>query len=198
MAQLFLASGSPRRRELLTQIGVPFQPLPPPQIDETPLANETGEDYVRRLALEKAQAGWHHLPSAANSCVLGADTIVMYQDKLLGKPADAAEAAAMLAYLSGTEHQVLTGVAICNEVGCEALVSITQVTMRTLTKEQIARYVATNEPFDKAGAYGIQGYGAALVASLQGCYSTVVGLPLAQTAQMLEQAGVPIWQTTTQ
>lgn len=198
MTQLFLASGSPRRRELLAQIGVPFTPLPAPQIDETPMPNEAGDVYVQRLAREKAQAGWQGLACAENACVLGADTIVMYQGKLLGKPADAEEAAATLRLLAGTEHQVLTGVALCTAAGCEVAVSSTHVAMRPLHAGFIERYVATGEPFDKAGAYGIQGYGAALVMALTGCYSTVVGLPLALTAQMLERAGVSIWQSTTQ
>jgi len=198
MAQLFLASGSPRRHELLGQIGVPFTPLQAPQIDETPMPGEEGDAYVQRLAREKAQAGWHCMADTANACVLGADTIVMHQGKLLGKPADAEEAAAMLAFLSSTEHQVLTGVAVYTAVGCEVAVSRTTVTMRLLSDDLIRRYVATGEPFDKAGAYGIQGYGAALIAALAGCYSTVVGLPLALTAQMLERAGVPIWQSSTQ
>ncbi|HLR16816.1 MAG TPA: Maf family protein [Alcanivoracaceae bacterium] len=192
--QLFLASGSPRRRELLTQIGVPFTLMSAPDIDETPLPGEHGADYVQRLALEKAQAGWRALTTQDEACVLGADTVVMYQDQLLGKPTDAQHAKEILSFLSGTAHQVLTGVALCGEAGCEAFVSVTDVTMRPLSAEDIARYIATGEPFDKAGAYGIQGYGAALISGITGCYSTVVGLPLAETAHMLERAGVPIWQ----
>lgn len=192
--QLFLASTSPRRKMLLEQIGVEFQVLPEVTVDETPQALENAKDYVQRLAQAKAQVGWQQVASA-KAAVLGADTVVLFEGGLLGKPASRAQAVANLQRLSGNQHRVLTAVALCTPSGVEVQTVATQVIMRTLTLEQIERYVATGEPFDKAGGYGIQGYGAALVEAIEGCYSNVVGLPLAQTAHMLESAGVAIWQS---
>lgn len=194
MKQLYLASGSPRRKELLAQIGVPFTALSPPNIDETPYPNEAARHYVARLAEDKANAGWQSLAVQSNAVVLGADTIVVEQEQLLGKPADKLTAINMLHELSGSTHEVLTGVCLHSEQGSRTEVVTTQVTMKTLTPQQIERYVLTGEPLDKAGAYGIQGLGATLIDYIHGCYGAVVGLPLAVTATMLEEAGIAIWQ----
>lgn len=192
--QLYLASGSPRRQALLEQIGVNFQTILGLAVDETPLPLENGREYVLRLAKEKAEAGWRHIGQANGAVVLGADTIVMYEGTLLGKPVSRAQALANLLRLSGNTHTVLTAVALCGSQGTQVQAVATEVTMRKLTQEQLEKYIATGEPFDKAGGYGIQGHGAALVSMIHGCYSNVVGLPLAHTAQMLESEGVALWQ----
>jgi septum formation protein len=186
---LVLASASPRRVELLQQLGVVFRQLPA-NIDETQIADETAEDYVQRLAREKARACAAALPDVTG-VVLAADTCVVLDQQILGKPLDALDALAMLARLSGREHTVLT--AVCVRYGDEELetLSTTRVKFLTLQREQIENYIASGEPFDKAGAYGIQGLAGAFVESLQGSYSGVVGLPLAQTWQLLQQAAVP-------
>ena len=197
---LYLASTSPRRAELLRQIGVPFSVLRFPGIDETPMAVEAAPDYVQRMAREKALAGAAVTPGTSAVAVLGADTSVVLGGDILGKPADAGEAASMLRRLSGQTHEVLSAVAlVCrDEQGrwndpCTVL-STTRVTFVALSQQDIDAYLATGEPFDKAGSYGIQGYGAVLVASLAGSYSGVVGLPLTETRALLATAGVPIWQ----
>ena len=186
---MVLASASPRRVELLQQLGVVFRQLPA-DIDETQIAGETAEDYVQRLAREKARA-CATAQSGATTVVLAADTCVVLDQQVLGKPLDALDALAMLARLSGREHTVLT--AVCLRYGDEELetLSTTRVKFLTLQREQIENYIASGEPFDKAGAYGIQGLAAAFVESLQGSYSGVVGLPLAQTWQLLQQVAVP-------
>ncbi|PCI48383.1 MAG: septum formation protein Maf [Oceanospirillales bacterium] len=187
---LILASGSPRRRELLAQIGVRFE-VDVADIDEAPEASEVAQAYVERLALEKARvvAARH-----TDAVVLGADTSVIIDGEILGKPLDEADAATMLARLAGRTHQVLTAVALVN--GERALVRsvITQVHFRSLSEEEIQCYVATGEPSDKAGSYGIQGFGAVLVDAIEGSYSNVVGLPLTETAAMLKEFNVPVWQ----
>jgi septum formation protein len=192
--RLWLASGSPRRAELLRQIGVPFTRLSAPGIDESPRAGESPHDYVYRLARDKAFAGAGHLSVETGDAVLGADTAVVIDNRILGKPDDADHAAAMLRRLSGTTHQVLSGVGlVCgNEVDVQVV--STEVVFLELDAPTIDQYVASGEPFDKAGAYGIQGYGAVLVAAIRGSYSNVVGLPLAETGQMLRRANVPVWQ----
>lgn len=189
-----LASRSPRRAQLLSQIGVEYW-ISAADIDETPAPQELPYDYVKRMALEKAQA----LVSSTEDVVLGADTCVVIDQDILGKPADDADAVAMLQRLSGRSHQVMSGVALAqqgeeNTVRSEVLVVSTQVSFATLSDEQIRAYVATQEPADKAGAYGIQGLGAVLVESLQGSHSNVVGLPLHETAQLLQRWHVDIWQ----
>lgn len=196
MRRLFLASASPRRRQLLAQIGVFPEQLPAPDIDETPLLNEDPGQYVLRLAQAKAHAGWQRLAVAQHpeSVVLAADTTVVLEGCILGKPADAAEARAMLEKLSGRQHGVLTAVAVATEQGVNALVASTRVTFLPLEAETLTRYIASGEPFDKAGGYGIQGFAAAFVSEIRGSYSGVVGLPLAESATLLQQAGVPIWQ----
>ncbi|MBM1143207.1 septum formation inhibitor Maf [Alcanivorax sp. ZXX171] len=189
---LYLASGSPRRAELLAQIGVPFSVLRAPGIDETPAADEAPRAYVERMAREKAEAGQAGAPERAP--VLGADTAVVLDDRILGKPADDRQALAILEALNGREHRVIS--AVCLRVGDahRLATSETRVQWRRLSAERLRAYLATGEGRDKAGAYGIQGLGAALVASMRGSYSGVVGLPLAETVSLLEWAGVPYWQ----
>ena len=196
MPQLLLASGSPRRRELLTQIGVPFTTLSA-DIDETPLADETPAAYVLRLARGKADAGLLQLandPAYPTACVLGADTAVVLDGRILGKPADEAEALEMLAALSNREHEVLTAVAVVHEERCETRTVTSRVRFREIPEDEARRYWASGEPCDKAGGYGIQGLGAVFVENLSGSYSAVVGLPLCETAEILQRFGIPCWQ----
>src|SRR5258706_4793590 len=191
---IYLASRSPRRQELLAQIGVKFEVMAL-DVDEAVLEREAPRAYVERLAREKAEAGWRrverdNLPRAP---VLGADTTVAVGGRILGKAADQREAAAMLAALSGRLHEVLTAIAIKLGTRLESAVSISEVRFKALTKEEIARYVETGEWRDKAGAYGIQGQAARFVADLRGSFSGVMGLPLYETAQLLERMGHPAW-----
>lgn len=197
MTPLFLASGSPRRRELLTQIGVPFQVVSA-SIDETPLPDECPAAYVERLARAKARAGREHLLGSSVSapfCVLGADTAVVLDDQILGKPVDEANALSMLMALSGREHEVLTAIAILAAERCETRVVRSRVSFRTISQQETAQYWASGEPQDKAGGYAIQGLAAVFVAGLNGSYSGVVGLPVCETAELLGQFGIPCWQT---
>lgn len=187
---LVLASASPRRRELLTQIGADYV-VRVADIDERVLAGESASDYVLRLARAKAEAV---AMRDGKQPVLGADTTVVVAGRILGKPANATEATAMLQLLCGREHTVLTAVALCQGGVTRAAMSSTRVWFRARDDELIARYVASGEPFDKAGGYGIQGFGAALVTRIDGSYSGVVGLPLAETADLLRAAGVGIWR----
>ena len=189
---IYLASRSPRRQELLGQIGVKFE-IMELDVDESVLGGESPRAYVDRLARAKAAAGWRrvereNLPRAP---VLGADTTVALDGRILGKPADDREAAAMLAVLSGRLHEVLTAVAVKHESWLESAVSVSEVRFKALTGEEIARYVATGECEDKAGAYGIQGHAARFVAELRGSFSGVVGLPLYETARLLERIRSP-------
>lgn len=196
MPHLFLASGSPRRRELLVQIGVPFVTLGV-EIDETPLADESPHAYVERLARGKADAGLLHLandPEYSTACVLGADTAVVLDGRILGKPADQADALAMLAALSNREHEVLTAIAVVDEQHCETRVVSSRVRFRSISSEEARAYWASGEPQDKAGSYGIQGLGAVFVEQLSGSYSAVVGLALCETAEILQRFGIPCWQ----
>jgi septum formation protein len=195
---IYLASRSPRRRELLAQIGVRFhlllfrdKPETDPELDEAPLAGEAPAAYVERVARAKAQAGWkrleqRNLPRAA---VLAADTTVALGDRILGKPADRRESAEMLAALSGTRHQVLTAVAVRHETQFECVLQTSEVEFKPLSADEIRLYVATGECDDKAGAYAIQGRAAQFVAELRGSFSGVMGLPLYETAQLLERMG---------
>jgi septum formation protein len=192
MPPLFLASGSPRRRELLTQIGVPFTVLSA-QIDETPLSNEIPAAYVERLARGKAEAGLA-LVADDQGCVLGADTAVVLDGQILGKPLDEADALQMLAALSGREHEVLTAIAVVNKQRRETSVVASRVRFRSISTAEAQTYWASGEPVDKAGSYAIQGLAAIFVESLQGSYSAVVGLPLCETAEMLGRFGIPCWQ----
>ncbi|WP_178119490.1 nucleoside triphosphate pyrophosphatase [Pseudomonas sp. SCB32] len=194
MSQLYLASSSPRRRELLTQIGLPFH-IVPASIDETPQADESAVVYVERLAREKALAGLHFLAQRADVCVLGADTAVVLDGRILGKPADRDEALAMLQALSGREHDVLTAVAVANRDRCEAKVVSSRVTFRSVSMEESERYWDTGEPHDKAGGYAIQGLAAVFVRCVEGSYSAVVGLPLCETAALLADFSIPCWQS---
>lgn len=193
MATLYLASGSPRRRELLTQIAVPFITLSAP-IDENLLPGEAPRAYVERLACEKAQAGLALLDDPADAVVLGADTAVVLDGRILGKPADRDEALATLNALSGREHQVLTAVALVSPGKVCTQVVASQVRFRHLTPVEIEAYWATGEPRDKAGSYAIQGLAAVFVCQVQGSYSAVVGLPLCETAELLAEFAIPCWQ----
>ena len=199
MTSLYLASGSPRRRELLTQIGVPFKTVSA-AIDETPLANESPVAYVERLALEKARAGHRQLltsPPDGAFCVLGADTAVVLDERILGKPVDEADALAMLMALSGREHEVLTAIAIIDAGRSETRVVRSLVRFRNISKQEASLYWASGEPRDKAGGYAIQGLAAVFVAGLNGSYSAVVGLPVSETAELLGHFGIPCWQNLT-
>lgn len=189
---IYLASRSPRRQELLAQIGVKFKVVDA-DVDESVLDGESPRAYVERLARAKAEAGWRRverddLPRAP---VLGADTTVAIDGRILAKPADRQEAAEMLAALSGRLHEVLTAVALRSGPHMESAVSVSEVRFKPLTGEEIERYVATGECEDKAGAYGIQGHAACFVADLRGSFSGVVGLPLYETAQLLDRFGSP-------
>jgi septum formation protein len=190
---LILASGSPRRRDLLSQLGLTFT-VSAADIDETPHAAEAAKAYVLRLAREKARAVATRHPAA---WVLAADTTVALESELLGKPRDAEEARAMLGRLSGRTHAVYTGVALAGRHE-EALVVRTGVTFRALSPGEIAWYAGTGEPLDKAGAYAVQGKGGFLVASVEGSPTNVIGLPLGETLALLERAGVPLpWRAGT-
>lgn len=196
MNSLYLASGSPRRCELLAQIGVPFT-LVGASIDETPLENESAASYVERLALGKAAAGRAMLADSADACVLGADTAVILDGRILGKPADQADALAMLMALSGREHEVLTAIALLDDQRCETRLVSSRVRFRNISKEEATVYWHSGEPRDKAGGYAIQGLAAVFVAGLNGSYSAVVGLPVCETADLLSQFGIPCWQNLT-
>lgn len=196
---LYLASGSPRRKELLAQIGVPFQVVSV-AVDESWGPGEDPLAYVRRLAADKAAAGLRVLQAQGVTApvVLGADTAGVLEGEILGKPCHREDAIAMLLRMSGRTHQVLTGIALATGAGVQVAHSCTDVTFRTLSEAEAAAYWNTGEPADKAGAYGIQGFGAVFVARIEGSYTGVVGLPLFETAQLLARAGVPIWQVTEQ
>jgi septum formation protein len=193
---IYLASRSPRRRELLAQIGVRYhlllfrsRPDSPPDVDETVLPNEPPDTYVERVARVKAEAGWkllrlRNLPLAP---VLAADTTVALDGKILGKPADRKEAADMLAALSGQRHEVLSAVALTRDDQVESAISRSEVQFKKLSAEEIAQYVATGESDDKAGAYAIQGRAARFIVELRGSYSGVMGLPLYETSQLLDK-----------
>lgn len=180
---IYLASQSPRRRDLLTQIGIKYELLSS-EIDESILPNEKPKDYVKRLAVEKAKAGKNI--STEHKPVLGADTIVVLDNHIMGKPVDEQHAMAMLLSLSGREHQVMTAVALIlgDEIRCEVV--ITTVKFRAINEQEALNYWQTNEPKDKAGGYGIQGIGAQFVENIDGCYFAVVGLPLMKTQEMLK------------
>ncbi|NYF78761.1 Maf family protein [Granulicella arctica] len=180
-----LASASPRRRELLTQIGLTFD-VEVADIDETPQLAEAALPYVKRLAEHKAAAVFARHPNKARLVVLGADTTVLCDGQILGKPEDEADAARMLRLLSGRTHQVITGVALMTATACQVAAEVTEVEVIALTDKQIADYVATGEPMGKAGAYGIQGRAARFIPRIEGCYFNVVGLPLARVSAMLE------------
>jgi len=184
MTGIYLASGSPRRRELLTLLDVPFDVLHAPIIEQHQ-PGETAKEYVSRLAREKALAGVAIAPLPLP--VLGADTIVVLDDEILEKPRDAAHAARMLAALSGQRHQVMTAIAFADRRHHLCHCVVTEVIFRRLSPRDIHRYIASGEPMDKAGAYGIQGLGGVFVRAINGSYHGVVGLPLVETTELLSQ-----------
>jgi len=196
--ELILASRSPRRAELLRQIGLEFR------IVESSIKEEGArtpyDQWVRQLALKKAEAAQKEIAQTpalpGGQVILAADTIVVKDGQLLGKPKDTDDAARMLAFLSGAVHAVMTGVCVLRQQADELRffqeVEITKVHFRSLTEEEIAAYLASGEPFDKAGAYGIQGLGGLLVERIEGCYYNVVGLPLVKTMQLLRKCGIKI------
>ena len=197
---IYLASRSPRRRELLAQIGVRYhlllfreRPGSGIEVREEPLAGEAPDTYVERVARAKADAGWRRMlqRNLPHAPVLAADTTVALEGRILGKPADRKEAAAMLAALSGRSHEVLTAIAIQYVDRLESALSRSEVRFKDLAPREIEDYVATGEADDKAGAYAIQGRAARFVAELRGSYSGVMGLPLYETAQMLERLAGP-------
>ena len=185
---IVLASSSPRRRELLSQLGVSFQILDL-EIDESKLSDETPDALVQRLAVLKAETGRELLAKVGADLVLGADTIVVHNGEVLGKPRDASHACELLMRLSGGCHRVLSAVALASADGTEMRLSESRVCFRKMTRQECEAYAATGEPLDKAGGYAIQGRAAAFVSDLQGSYSGVVGLPLFETAELLREAG---------
>ncbi|MEO6817775.1 MAG: Maf family protein [Edaphobacter sp.] len=192
---LILASASPRRRELLTQAALSFT-SEAADLNEDLLPDEAAAAYVQRLAVEKAQAVWkrHQAADPAGDTgsdpliVLGADTVVVSEGNILGKPANAADARRMLQLLCGRTHAVLTGLAVVTRKGVKSEVEITQVTFNVIHDAEIDQYVASGEPLDKAGAYAIQGYAARWIPRIEGCYFNVVGLPIARTIALLAEA----------
>ncbi len=187
--RLYLASASPRRRELLAQIGLPYLLLPQ-HIDESLLAGESPEAYVQRLARHKAEAGWGDGNRLLDLPVLAADTTVVCEGCVLGKPATLAECREMLLMLSARTHQVLTAIAVIRGELLQQTVVSTEVGFRQLTLDEIDAYWQSGEPKDKAGAYGIQGKAALFVDRIAGSYSNVVGLPLYETGSLLEHFGI--------
>jgi len=192
--RIYLASRSPRRRELLKQIGIAFEPLllredlrRGADVDETLIPGESPESYVSRVARAKAEAGWRRIASRRllPYPVLAADTTVVLDGEIIGKPADARGAHELLRRLSGRTHQVLTAVAVAREARVETALSISAVEFRELADGEIRRCVASGEPFDKAGAYAIQGRAAVFVRAISGSYSGIMGLPLFETAELL-------------
>lgn len=201
-SRIYLASQSPRRRELLRQIGVSFQPLlfrTPPRDDEdvseAVLPGETAEDYVVRVAEAKASGGMarvamRHLRLMP---VLGADTTLDLGGEIIGKPGDEADAADILSRLSGRTHRVLTAIALASDgMGVVSALSISQVRFANLSDDDIRHYIASGEPFGKAGAYGIQGKAAQFIEAIEGSYTGIVGLPLYETARLLREVGVAV------
>ena len=168
--------------------------MQPANIDETPRLNESAVDYVQRMALEKAQNIISHRSEIIP--VLGADTCVVCDSQIFGKPRDQQQALDMLSALSGRSHQVLTAVAMGNAEDCLLATSTTEVFFRTLSQQEILCYWNTGEPKDKAGSYAIQGYGAVFIESIKGSYSGVVGLPIEETTKLLHSFSVPIWDST--
>ncbi|MEE4252149.1 MAG: nucleoside triphosphate pyrophosphatase [Alcanivoracaceae bacterium] len=196
MRRLWLASSSPRRAQLLASIGVQIHRVLRPEIDETPHIGESPEDYVRRMASEKAAVGWRRIAEQERTAaaLLAADTSVVFGGQILGKPDNAEHARKMLGVLSGREHQVLSAVTVITDTGIDHVLSESRVRFATLSDADILAYVSSGEPMDKAGSYALQGFGALFVEHLSGSYSGVVGLPLAETGRLLRQAQVPIWQ----
>jgi septum formation protein len=199
--RLYLASRSPRRRELLAQMGILFDTLAfrsPPRldddVDETAHEGEVALIYVERVARLKAEHGWRtvEMRRLMPQLVLAADTTLEFQGEIIGKPTDAGDARAILRRLSGQTHRVLTSVAVAFEGRIESAISISDVTFGNISEAEIRRYVATGEPMDKAGAYGIQGRAGMFVEHLSGSYSGVMGLPLYETGVLLRRFGFPM------
>ena len=184
LPRLYLASASPRRRELLTQLAYPFAVLSV-HVPEELMPGEEAVAYVQRLAQDKALAGWRACEGRLP--VLGSDTIVVLDDAILEKPRDEADAQRMLSALSGRAHQVMTAVALATSAGVDVRLVTTQVTFRSLTATEIIEYWHTGEPADKAGSYGIQGLAGKFVSRIEGSYTAVVGLPLLETDLLLQQ-----------
>lgn len=189
--RLILASASPRRAGLLRQIGVPFE-VRPAAVDESPLPRERAADYVERLARAKAEA-----VVAEGRPALGADTAVVLDEEILGKPADQAAAIGMLLALSGRTHHVMTGIAVCNEGTTRSDCVITEVRFRGIEPWEAEAYARTGEGVDKAGGYGIQGIGGIFAESIRGSYSAVVGLPLVEAERLLRDCGLDTWHERT-
>ena len=196
LPRIYLASRSSRRRELLKQIGVHFEVLlfrehglRGRDMDETPRPDEMPDAYVMRVARDKADAGWQRVVQRGlpRHPVLAADTTVCLRDKIFGKPADRADASAMLRELSGREHRVLTAVVLCFDSTVDAILNENVVRFRELDDAEIAQYVETGEPFDKAGGYAIQGRAAAFIPEILGSFTGVMGLPLYETASLLRK-----------
>ena len=188
---LYLASRSPRRRELLEQIGLHYQVILP-DVPEQPLPGELPSAYVMRLALEKAQAGWQMIVDQAPLPVLGADTVVVLDDEILEKPRDQADGLQMMERLSGRTHQVMTGMALVSGEQQLSRVSISQVTFRTTTAAERVAYWQSGEPADKAGGYGIQGLAATFIEQIEGSYSGIMGLSLYELSEMLADYQIKI------
>lgn len=200
---IYLASRSPRRQELLKQIGVDFEVLSlrealprTPDVDETPLPDEAPMDYTSRIARVKAEVGWRRMGERGLSQrpVLGADTAVALQGRILGKPENPGHAKEMLRMLSAHTHQVVTAIAVTAQAGTRVCISRSNVRFRNLSEREISGYVSCGEGHDKAGGYAIQGLAAIFISELAGSYSGVVGLPLFETAQLLEEAGIKIFE----
>jgi len=194
MRPVVLASSSPRRRRLLRELGVGFS-VRVPNVDESQLPGELPGPHVRRLALAKARAVARQLvPGCGARLVVGADTVVVLDGRILGKPRDARDAAGMLTRLSGRTHEVLTGVALVPVAGGRARTAVvrSRVEMKPFDVATVRRYVAGGEPLDKAGAYAVQGHGRHLVARVTGSLTNVVGLPLERLGRLLREAGVPV------
>lgn len=196
---LFLASSSPRRAQLLADLGFEFQTLSADvcSVDETPLENESAWDLVERLARSKAALALSMADLPDGSVVLAGDTVVIHQGRIFGKPVDKQDAVAMLSALSGQTHAVVTAIAVAHAADCRSATVGTDVTMVSLSEEQIAAYISTGEPQDKAGAYALQGLAAQFVERICGSWGAVVGLPQFETAQLLAAFGIqPSWKTT--
>jgi len=190
--QLILGSGSPRRRELLATIGVVADNIRPPEIDETPLKSELPRPYCARMAREKVEA----IQAGADDIVLCADTTVALGRRIMGKPEDEAEARAFLKAMSGRRHRVITAVAVRRGEQVWERDVVTTVKMKPLSDQELATYLASGEWHGKAGGYGIQGMAGALIPWIQGSFTAVVGLPLAETAALLQTAGYPVWSAS--
>lgn len=197
--KIYLASKSPRRRELLTQVGIEYELLllrdiPPrgPDVTEIVLPGELPHNYVSRVTTEKAEMAWKvmHMRKLPVRPVLAADTTVVIDQKILGKPANRDEAVSMLTLLAGNTHEVLTSIAVQHEHGLIAATQVSEVSFAALTAQQIQDYCDTPEPYDKAGGYGIQGAAARFISHINGSYSGIMGLPLFETCQVLRQSGI--------